>query len=520
MSVYINHLAAHLPTGSEALSIPFAWPFEAWRCIIPASIKPKVNILEKLILSLIDKRLVKTDADLVNLLVRKIGLNAELIENAIDICKQKGYISKRATIEIQLNDAGKEALSTCYDNSSPLSKGGELNSIYLLRELATGALVPLFNIENIPNRGGNKIDSTEEYEGILVQSRSEEQEEQQKVKEPKASEMQNAIRTWKRLLAAQISADSTESRTITTDGNISVSEASPIEAVPKDEVAFIQMVADKPERCYLDGYFVLNRYCPTDVEVISPFGEICDNWFAIIVNRFRKNNKDFEEHLQQKTSEKREALKNTIAFHNVPHVALFDRIPIICNDDTYTELKNRILSMNRYLSASDEERAIGFHDFAGSMRGAIEFTIREAIRSHPEFENTRQAMKNIYNSSQSQALREARKYALMANPQFRASESIIKNMITARAIDYGKGSKDMLILIAIHSTYAQDKTLAQDFVSKCHDWMIDLPGIVDDIGNTAAHANTTKMQKTPEEYYAFAERVITETFEQLILRGA
>ena len=52
MNVY--ELNAEMPEADKDLCIPFAWPFDAWECIVPSGVIPKINILEKLILSLIN----------------------------------------------------------------------------------------------------------------------------------------------------------------------------------------------------------------------------------------------------------------------------------------------------------------------------------------------------------------------------------------------------------------------------------------------------------------------------------
>ena len=41
-----------------------AWPVNAWACFVPENLNPPLNIFEKLILSLIDKKIVSTRSDL------------------------------------------------------------------------------------------------------------------------------------------------------------------------------------------------------------------------------------------------------------------------------------------------------------------------------------------------------------------------------------------------------------------------------------------------------------------------
>ena len=84
MSVY--ELNAEVPLADKELCIPFAWPFDAWECVIPSSVNPKINILEKLILSLISSGAVTTAAEMQAFLHKDIGLDEELVENAFAIC--------------------------------------------------------------------------------------------------------------------------------------------------------------------------------------------------------------------------------------------------------------------------------------------------------------------------------------------------------------------------------------------------------------------------------------------------
>lgn len=51
---------------------PIAWPINVWACYIPDNVNPKLNILEKLILSLVEKRLARTDREIKDILVKQI----------------------------------------------------------------------------------------------------------------------------------------------------------------------------------------------------------------------------------------------------------------------------------------------------------------------------------------------------------------------------------------------------------------------------------------------------------------
>ena len=53
-----------------------------------------MNIFEKLILSLIDKQIVRTKNDLKYVLIKEIGLNENLVENIVENCCEK-HIDKR-----------------------------------------------------------------------------------------------------------------------------------------------------------------------------------------------------------------------------------------------------------------------------------------------------------------------------------------------------------------------------------------------------------------------------------------
>ena len=93
MSVYVSQLEAKLPNEDRELCLRFAWPFDVWECFIPVNLSPEINVLEKLILSLIDGGITPTESQLLALLCSEIGLIEELISNALETCKAKGYIN-------------------------------------------------------------------------------------------------------------------------------------------------------------------------------------------------------------------------------------------------------------------------------------------------------------------------------------------------------------------------------------------------------------------------------------------
>ena len=86
----------------EALKA-LAWPVNAWACFVPENLDPPLNIFEKLILSLIDKQIVRTKSDLKYVLSKEIGLNGNLVENIVENCCEKHTDKRKKIYESKKN---------------------------------------------------------------------------------------------------------------------------------------------------------------------------------------------------------------------------------------------------------------------------------------------------------------------------------------------------------------------------------------------------------------------------------
>ena len=513
----VFELNAEMPEVDKDLCIPFAWPFDTWECIVPSGVIPRINILEKLILSLIDTGSITTEAELQSFLQKEIGLDAELIENAFAICKDKGYIN-RARTNLQLNIQAKGILETCNDGVITGHDYDESRKrVFLFRDLVTDSVVPYFDVESLPQYPDTTVkwDSS----GAVVLK-----ERHPSGVMPNTAQRRNALRSWGRMFSGRIRAEASISRDISiameNRPGSQPSEDGMIEekvAVAKDNAPaydLMQFHSNEPDRSrkYFEGYFVINRYCPTEISVISPFGVTCDNWFRNLVNRLRLADEDFDNALRTAVGERIESLKDRIAFGNDPVITLFDKHPIICNDPQYSELKDRIMIMNRYLE-DKQNRSSHLSIFTDKMRQAIEFTARHALQQHPELEATRAQMDRLSNNQYD--FSELHRRIRTAASDFSFGNGVLRNMVRQRP-GCCMGVKDALALMVIDSVEHPEHTGICQFVNHCHDWIRDLPGITDELGNASSHVERIRLRQTPEEYYQYTAGIIDDLFTYLI----
>lgn len=513
MSVYA--LNAEQPTVDKELCIPFAWPFDAWECIIPSGAVPKINILEKLILSLISSGAVTTEGELQSFLQKEIGLDAELVENAYALCQEKGYINKERS-DLTLNKIGKAILATCEDGViiDP-DYADSRKRVFLFRDLVTGAVVPFFEVDALSRERVNfDTDS-----GIFLP------EKQKSGDKPDTYKRRDAMRTWGRMFSEQIRTEASPSNDMDLDskpdpdmpiddepGKESRDDVKP---VPKKDIPaydLMQLYSDKPEHFHLMGYFVINRYCTSEIKVISPFGTSCDSWFRNMVRRLRIADDAFEDKLVSMVSDRVESLKDKMAFNNDSAIALFDRLPAICNDAQYDELKKRIVIMNDYL-ADVQHRNTHISSFASAMRQGIEDAAKYALRKHSELEYTRTVVQELYepNHKYTEVFRKIK----TAAPDYNFGPGILDNIRRNRSGECS-GAKDAMALMVIDSVEHPEHTEICHFVTSCHDWIKEIPPLIT-LLNKVSHGEAVRMNKTPEEYYQQAEEIIIDLFEKLIL---
>lgn len=113
MSVRLYDLGVECVEHQREKIKMFAWPIAAWKCYIPNSLSPDINILEKMVLMLVSRCLAETKGDIRAILCDQIGMNSELVKNVIDTCIEK-YMDKRHS-KLVLNENAKKLLASVND---------------------------------------------------------------------------------------------------------------------------------------------------------------------------------------------------------------------------------------------------------------------------------------------------------------------------------------------------------------------------------------------------------------------
>lgn len=116
MSVRLYDLGVECVEHQREKIKMFAWPIAAWKCYIPNSLSPDINILEKMVLMLVSRCLAETKGDIRAILCDQIGMNSELVKNVIDTCIEK-YMDKRHS-KLVLNENAKKLLASVNDGIS------------------------------------------------------------------------------------------------------------------------------------------------------------------------------------------------------------------------------------------------------------------------------------------------------------------------------------------------------------------------------------------------------------------
>ena len=125
----------------EALKA-LAWPVNAWACFVPENLNPPLNIFEKLVLSLIDKQIVRTRSDLKYVLIKEIGLNENLVENIVENCCEK-HIDKRKKEDLRIKEESRKLLDAMVDGITlDMEPSDKMKKIYLFEDLITNTVIP------------------------------------------------------------------------------------------------------------------------------------------------------------------------------------------------------------------------------------------------------------------------------------------------------------------------------------------------------------------------------------------
>ncbi len=373
-----------------------AWPVAVWSCYIPESDLHDVNILEGLILKLVKNGF----SNIEDILNRKLGFNKDLVDAAIEGCENKGYFDRRHK-DLTLSKDGESILSK-YENpySDDLEMSQNTKKIYMIQDLVTKSVVPVFDITTLPNF------YLEDDTAIKINYQLN---DDVRARKPRSASIKTALRYWARLcnnrrLGIDGGAESALNLAEDEQGTLEqfipfedevawdssdeiVSMADKEEADQKEktvtEVNRITILDDYPEIYYARGYIAINRNAPDEIVVVSPFGNRMNEWFRTVINRLRANDSEFNDEIELFLMEKREELKDVIAFSNDLNIALFDRFPFISNDSKFLDLKRAIEGLTRTkerIVAGEDET----HNFTDNRATALQIALRHLFDTHTD----------------------------------------------------------------------------------------------------------------------------------------
>ena len=500
-----------------------AWPVNAWACFVPENLNPPLNIFEKLILSLIDKKIVSTRSDLKYILTKEIGLNANLVENIVDECCDK-HTDKRKKEDLRIKEESMKNLKVMENGISlDMEPSDKMKKIYLFEDLITNTVVPCFNIDKLPDElEAHPIDDdkciTLKYD--------------KKFSQPKTSSISNALYYWSKIQKGKKTFENSNENRIDLDLQINADSDDLEEGMLDFEVAndenkanslnlkWLTIFDDEPTQLLVKGYVSFNPSNPTSVEVISPFGNDYNNWFMKIINRYRNTNEDFNVELGLFVEEKTEVFKDKVAFDNDLDIQLFEDFPIICNDNKFSALKKSIRDLAKVYARIQQGEDDEYSNFAKNLRTALDVIFREAISANPEvFEIRREYSDSIlgyrtYTAAISQFVSANR-----LNDDIRrrySSENIWKNMTHPRGtIDRGN-PKDNAALLLLYANRHPNSNV-HSFVLEYRNIFTELFDLVQ-FGNGETHGNY--MQKYTleniEQYYAQYENFVRAIYSHLI----
>ena len=421
-----------------------AWPVAVWSCYIPENETQDINILEHLILQLVNKGYNNPKS----ILCSNVGFNKELVEASIESCRNSGYFDKRYK-ELVLSKDGKSVLGTVenpYDLDLEASKKSK--KIYMIQDLVTKSVVPVFNIDKLPQYYVEDPTALEiHYENFYG-------------KKPRSASQKTAIRYWARLChnkrkgliegsniidlsESPLDDDAIEDfipfedevdwesiqddELINGDDVRSLAEAENEKEQQNQEnsIKSLTIIDDSPEMYWARGYIAINRNAPDEVIIISPFGESLDDWFRTVINRIRACDNTFEDEIQFFLMEKREELKDTIAFGNDLNIALFNEYPFICNDPVYKAVKTSInrLTTSKMRFQQGEDDTL---NYAQALRTAYEASLRLVVKNnsylfneknidYDEYKNNLRMLVNSYSFLKQEIYDEYKSYNMYKN---------------------------------------------------------------------------------------------------------
>lgn len=515
------------PETLKALS----WPVYAWACYIPENLSPNLNILEKLILSLVDKGIATTEASVHEILVRQLGLNADLLSNVLEVCTNK-YFNKSFKKELVLKEDAKKLLVAIEDGISPeMEMSDSTKKVYLFQDAVTNTVIPCFNIDTLPP----------EFEGELFDDQNCITLRDLRYELPKTSAISNAVFQWGRILKKLDTDDQEDSSNLdlssTDDEFADAREIPPVASDhpktlaeaenSKKRIDTITVFDDEPALFQAVAYIAFDPSNLDEVEIISPFGKVFNNWFMKLLNKIRLSNQSIADELSFFLEERKDAFKGQIAYGNDLSIQLFDDYPSICNDVKYADLKKAIQSLykdiTRIKGGEDEST-----NFAKNLRTAIEVLFRTAIREQPELGVLKGSLSSVNKTGGFQQqynaylldLRRLVETNGLSNEIYHRyrGQKIFENMISP----WQSNPKDNAALILLYASKHSDSA-AMDLVIDFDYIFVEMPDLYR-LGTDAVHAGTnyTTMYFSVTEvdqYYLQFENMTRAIFDCLI-KGA
>lgn len=505
---------------------PIAWPINVWACYIPDNVNPELNILEKLILSLVSKGIAHTDREIKNILVNQIGLNEDLIDNVLADCK-RDYFDSRHKTEYVLNTPAKNLLEAIEGEISPEMQMSDLTKkVYLIQDAVTNTVVPCFSIDTLPEDGD--YEQIEDQNCIFLKGIDAAQ--------PKTAAITNALRQWGKIRKAVDNGELSQENHVDMENEPSDFEdeefgtdETPVKTLadtanhPK-QVSAITVYDDEPKTYLSIAYVAFNPSNPTEIEIISPLGKVYDNWFMKLVNRLRVYDKSFAEELQLFLMEKTELFKDKIAFDNDMDIQLFDDFPIICNSPVYADLKKAIRDLSkdvdRIRKGEDEST-----NFAKNLRTAIEVIFRTAINAHPEIKAQKAEYCGVEKDSAFQQDFARYKMRIRQVVETNRLDDTIKQRFTTKGIyknvaDFRQSNpKDNAALILLYASKTPANFATQFVIDYDHIFveMYDLYHLGTDAGHAGVNYTTTYISPSDAEiYYSQYEGIVRAIFSCFI----
>lgn len=376
-----------------------AWPIAVWSCYIPESDSQDLNILEHLILQMVDNGY----KDPKTVLCSQVGFNKDLVNAAIEACRNKDYFDSRYK-ELILSADGKKIVRK-FDNpySADLDASKKSKKVFMIQDCVTKSVIPVFDIDKLPQFYFEEEGAIEVHYDNFTGGK------------PRSAAVKTALRYWAKLChnrrrglvtgtnTIDISQpsekvedieefipfeDEVDWEDIREDGSVK-EEKTLADKEDEDKqrkletnIKHLTILDDFPEIYWARGFIAINRNAPDEAIIISPFGERLDDWFRTVINRLRTCDSAFEEEIQLFLMLKRDELKDSIAFGNDLNISLFNEYPYICNDAEYKAVKATIsrltVSRNRFQKGEDDSI-----NFAQALRTAYEACIRLVVKKNP-----------------------------------------------------------------------------------------------------------------------------------------